>query len=270
MTESIQNKDKVIEYLSVIRDTEVSKPAHQADQDLIEACVGLLLDLQNKNARLTPEQINEAVSKIPFVDTEKIINLKTKKKKVSKLKLLLIAAIVSVLITLLTLATMADIDWSISKKFKEMFGCVSNAPIGEMFTDNDKSFGRADMVMYPSLEEFSKDYDFDILVPGEGFTQNKLVGVYCACFPDGEKVQFVFEDNRLNYQISLNKPIDDQIINANNTTIQTINGIECYIVELQDLNQYQVYFNYKEHTYCYYYSDLEVIRDLIENSEELK
>ena len=76
MDTNFQDKDRVIEYLSVIRDAEVNKPPQESDEELIEASVGLLLYLQDKNAELSPEQINEAVEKIPFVDTEKIVKLK--------------------------------------------------------------------------------------------------------------------------------------------------------------------------------------------------
>ena len=78
MDANYQDKDRVIEYLSVIRDAEVNKPPQESDEELIEACVGLLLYLQDKNAELTPEQISEAVEKIPFVDTEKVVKLKNK------------------------------------------------------------------------------------------------------------------------------------------------------------------------------------------------
>ena len=50
MDTNFQDKEKVIYYLSVIRDAEIAKPDHEADKELINACVDLLLDLQNKDA----------------------------------------------------------------------------------------------------------------------------------------------------------------------------------------------------------------------------
>lgn len=267
MKSKFQDKEKLIEYLSVIRDAELSKPADKADKELVEACVGLLLDLQNKSADLTPEQIDEMVNRIPFIDTEKIV--KIKKKKVNKLKLLLIAAIIPILITILTLAVIANIDLSFREKFKEMFGSVLNAPIGETYNNDNIEFGRVDANNYKAIEEFAKNYDIDILIPDQKSAMYRIIYISYMTFPAGDEIYVTFEDENLNYTIFLYDALSNELKNSEYTKT-TINGIECYIIDLSDVGQYQVYFIHDGHTYRFNHNDLDAIVDLIENMEELK
>ena len=269
MTEKMQNKDKVIEYLSVIRDAEVSKPAHQADHDLIDACVGLLLDLQNKNAHLTLEQMKEAVNKIPFIDTEKIINLKTKKKKISKLKLLLIAAIASVLITFLAFFGTADLLTPTEEKFNEMFGSIFNTPINVIFSEGDTDFIRTNCECYDDIADFANKSDINILIPGEGYTHAEITGITLSYLDSGDEIDISFDDSELFYIVYIDKPLEE-IIPGFESAPTTINGIECYIADLSEVGLYQVYFTHGGHTCCINHSDLEVITDLIENLEEIR
>lgn len=269
MDTNYQDKDRVIEYLSVIRDAEVNKPPQESDEELIEACVGLLLYLQDKNAELTPEQISEAVEKIPFVDTEKVVKLKNKNKKVNKFKLLLIAAIIPIILTILTLMAMADIDWSVEKKLKEVFGKLEQTPIGEIFKDEYAEYGRINRKVYTTPEDFAKDYNLDILVPADGFEEEKLTSISYLRYSTGDEIEFRFENQNLTYSIWVNKPLPYELSDSKNQHF-TINSLECYVVDLSDVGIYQVYFNHKGHTYCFNHSDLDVIIELIENMEEIE
>lgn len=269
MDNNFQDKEKIIEYLSVIRDAEVSKPAHKADKDLIEACVALLLDLQNKDADLTPEQINERVNKIPFVDTEKTLDIKTKKKKVDKFKLLLIAAIIPILITLLTLMAMADIKWTHFEKLKEMFGSIDKTPVGEVFYDNNIEFGKISGNNYNNIKDFSKDCNISVLIPGEAFAKNKTIEISCLSFDTGNEIDIAFETVELYYIIYIDKSITE-IFTENEYRKVNINSFDCYIIDLYDVGTYQVYFEHNGATYCVTGSDSDLITDLIENLEELK
>ena len=269
MDTNFQDKDRVIEYLSVIRDAEVNKPPQESDEELIEACVGLLLYLQDKNAELTPEQISEAVEKIPFVDTEKIVKLKNKNKKVNKLKLLLIAAIIPVILTILTIMAMADIDWLHFDTLKEMFQSVASAPAGEIFHKDDTEFGRVEGNAYASPEDFAKEHDLNILVPGKNFTKYKLVYIVYMPYTTGDEIEFSFENKSLGYTIYTYDCLQNELKNLEYTPT-IINDCECYIVNLNDIGFYQVYFNHNGYTYCFNHSDLDVIIDLIENMEEIE
>ena len=268
MDTNYKDKDRVIEYLSVIRDAEVNKPPQESDEELIEACVGLLLYLQDKNAELTPEQISEAVEKIPFVDTEKVVKLKNKNKKVNKFKLLLIAAIIPIILTILTLMAMADIDWSYSKILKELFDGVDKTPVGEIINDNGTKIEKQDIDLYKTPAEFAKDYDIDILVPANGY-KKELISISYLKYSTGDEIEFRFKDQSLTYSIWVNKSLPNELSDSKNQHF-TINSLECYVVDLSDVGIYQVYFNHKGHTYCFNHSDLDVIIELIENMEEIE
>lgn len=269
MDTNYQDKDRVIEYLSVIRDAEVNKPPQESDEELIEACVGLLLYLQDKNAELTPEQISEAVEKIPFVDTEKVVKLKNKNKKVNKFKLLLIAAIIPIILTILTIMAMADIDWSYSKILKELFDGVDKTPIGEIIQNGNNEIGKIDENFYKTPEDFSKYYDVQFLVPSKNFRSDKLLSISYMRYPTGDEIYVTFEDVNFAYTIHLNQALPKELYNSK-TEHMLINGFDCFVVELTDVELYQVYFNYNGHTYCINHSDLDVIIDLIENMEEIE
>ncbi len=269
MDTNFQDKEKVIYYLSVIRDAEVNKPPQEMDEELIDACVGLLLYLQDKNAELTPEQIDEAVEKIPFVDTEKIVKLKNKNKKVNKLKLLLIAAIIPIILTILTIMAMADIDWSYSKILKELFDGVDKTPVGEIINDDGNEIEKQNFGLYKTPKDFAKAHKVNILVPSKNFTHSKLVGIYYVNYANGDEIEFSFEDKSLGYTIYAYNNLKNELLNIEYSTV-IIADLKCYIVNLSDIGFYQVYFNHNGYTYCINHSDLDVIIDLIENMEEIK
>ena len=269
MDTNFQDKDRVIEYLSVIRDAEVNKPPQESDEELIEACVGLLLYLQDKNAELTPEQINEAVEKIPFIDTEKIVKLKNKNKKVNKLKLLLIAAIIPIILTILTIMAMADIDWSYSKILKELFDGVDKTPVGEIFNFDNEEIGKIGANFYTTPKEFSDNNNITILVPNNSYTKNRIVSISYMNYSNGNEIEIIFEKGGLNYRIYTYDVLQKEIKNSQYTQ-KVINNLDCYIVNLSDVGVYQVYFNHNGFTYCFNHSDLDEIIDLIENMEEIQ
>lgn len=269
MDTNFQDKDRVIEYLSVIRDAEVNKPPQESDEELIEACVGLLLYLQDKNAELSPEQISEAVEKIPFVDTEKILKLKNKNKKVNKLKLLLIAAIIPIILTILTIMAMADIDWSYSKILKELFDGVDKTPVGEIIHKFDNETGKINRYLYTTPSEFANEYDINILVPSNDFKEEKLISISYLRYPTGDEIEFRFENERLSYTIYMGNNLEAELDNVPYIKT-TINKLNCYVVDLSDVGLYQVYFNHNGNTYRINHSDLDVIIELIENMEEIE
>ena len=269
MDTNYQDKDRVIEYLSVIRDAEVNKPPQESDEELIEACVGLLLYLQDKNAELTPEHISEAVEKIPFVDTEKVVKLKNKNKKVNKFKLLLIAAIIPIILTILTIMSMADIDWSYSKILKELFDGVDKTPVGEIINDGDNEIEKHNLGFYETTQDFAKNCDIKILVPGEKFTKNKLVSITYTSNDYEDRIHITFDDENLSCAIYLYDTLRNEIEGLQYTNTR-INNLDCYIIHLSDIGLYQVYFNHNGYTYRINHSDLDVIINLIENMEEIE
>lgn len=62
------SKNKLITYLSVLRDKETAKSTNEMDTELIMACCELLLDLQDKENNLSTEDVDEKVRAIPFAE----------------------------------------------------------------------------------------------------------------------------------------------------------------------------------------------------------
>ena len=97
--ENVKSKEILIALLHFIRDCELDKPLGESNEELVDACVRLLLKLQGKTESLTTEQIEDRVRKIPFVisaDFDGEANKKAKKYTTKK-KILLVAAIIAIL-----------------------------------------------------------------------------------------------------------------------------------------------------------------------------
>ena len=264
MPDDFHSKTKAFEYLSIIRDAELCKPENESDEDLLNVSVELLLDLQNKNADLTSKQTDRLINSIPFTEAPK-----NKAKHIRKFKFLLIAAIISIFITILTLSTTADTKWSYVKKFKEMFGGVDKAPIGEVYYDGDLEFGKIEGIHFDTIDEFSKQYNIKVLVPGNKFTRHKLNSITHFYYNTHDEIVFTFDDTRVNYSIQEGNLIEtDEFIS--NYPKTCINGFECYLLDLSDVSSYQLYFYYNGYTYSFVGYDLEVITELINCLEEIQ
>jgi hypothetical protein len=130
MNNKTEENKKLILGLQLICDCESSKPLDEMNCDLIDACVSLLLDLQDKKVTLTQEQIKEKVSMIPFEEISEFKNNEEtpkRRKVLKKNKVLFIAAIISILITLLAVVSVA-FEWNIFEELKNRFGSVANTP----------------------------------------------------------------------------------------------------------------------------------------------
>lgn len=264
MPDDFYNKTKAIEYLSIIRDAELGKPENEADEDLLNVSVELLLDLQNKNADLTSKQTDSFINSIPFAEDPQ-----KKHKHIRKAKLLLIAAIIPIIITILTLSTTADIKWSHEKIFKKMFGGVDKAPVGEVYYEGDQEFGKIEGIEFDTIDEFSEQYDINVLVPGNRFTRHKLNSITHFFYNTHDEIIFTFDDSRVNYSIQEGNLIENDEFISNYPQTH-INGFECYLLDLSDVDSYQLYFYNNGYTYSFVGYDLEVITELINCLEEIQ
>ena len=96
-------KQKLIEYLSHVRDKELEKPLEEINQEFVQSCVNVSLKLQGKDYGHTTEQIEENVNKIPFVspaDSNDAASSNLRKHRNAK-KALFIAALVTILYAVL-------------------------------------------------------------------------------------------------------------------------------------------------------------------------
>ena len=269
MENNLNNKEKLIAYLSLVRDQETEKPLDEADNDLIKACVELLLELQGKEVTLSTEDIEELVRKIPFADTEmiKTVNAKGKVRKFKKKKILLIAAVIAILVAILSIVSIA-FEWNIFDALKDKFGTVFDAPIGVEQHENSISFENlGEIKEYKNIQEVIENEELDILLP-KNLPNNLAIEMIKTFELDGIKENVIsFNDENLSCLIKHNTDIPFDVYENNNGIIN-INNLKCYIIEKDDVGLVQIYFTHNNNAYKYTYNDKQVLLEIIENLEE--
>lgn len=269
MENNINSKEKLIAYLSLIRDQETEKPLDEADNDLIKACVELLLELQGKEVTLSTEDIEELVRKIPFADTEmiKTVNTKGKVRKFKKKKILLIAAVIAILVAILSIVSIA-FEWNIFDSIRDKFGSLLNSPIGVEQQENGISFvNLGKNKRYKNVEDALNQENVNILVPSKlpDYLYVRKITVYET--GNLQEVFISFNDEKMSCIVELGKQVSDSIIYNCNETI-TIGDRCCYIVYKNDADIVQIYFTYNNNCYNFTYNDKQVLLEIIENLEE--
>ena len=162
------NKIELIRKLEILRELEMKKPINEIDTDFIDEIVLFGLELKGLKAALTPEEVEEKVRKIPFVEETTTLNtppksVKGRSTKVKSRKILLIAAIISILIAIFAISSIA-FDWNIFDELKNRFGTVADAPVDQAFETNGITVtSRGKAVVYKSLEEALLGENIDIL-----------------------------------------------------------------------------------------------------------
>ena len=128
--ENYESKQRLTSYISFVRDCELEKPINEINEEIVGACVKLLLKLQGKKVAFTTEQIKEKVRKIPVVlhaDTSNKTNPNVRK-HINKKKILLIAAIIALLCAILAVFSIGyNIDY---------WHAVMNDKFGSVFKEH--------------------------------------------------------------------------------------------------------------------------------------
>ncbi len=269
MENNTNSKEKLIAYLSFIRDEETEKPSDEMDNDLIKACVELLLELQNKEVTLSTEEIEDLVRKIPFADTDMIksVNAKGKVRKFKKKKILLIAAVIAILIAILSIVSIA-FEWNIFDALKDRFGSVANAPAGVEQHEDGITFERLGKNRkYNSVVDMVEQENIDILIPINPPNNLKVETIKIYEMDKKERINVYFNDSVLSCIVDIDTSIPTDVVNGFDEIIE-INNLQCYIIELKDVDLVLVYFSYDNNCYKYTYNDKQVLLDIIENLEE--
>ena len=158
---------ELIKKLELLRDLEAEKPIEEMDVSLLTTCVEFILELRGETEMLSPEEVEEKVRKIPFVDTTSLNtspeNVESKTTKIKSRKILLIAAITSLLITIFTFSSIAY-NWDVFAELKNRFETVANAPVNdEIEVDGISVYMYGENKDYDTLENAIKAIDLDIL-----------------------------------------------------------------------------------------------------------
>lgn len=265
MKNGFQSNEDLIKMLLFIRNKELDKPSDEMDDDLITACTEALLDLQNKEVTLSPEEIEERVKKIPFVETTDAKTVKAKPQTTKK-RILLIAAIITVLFVILSLPSTATTDWDLyALLLSEKFGSVADAPEGVTFYENGTSYGvYGPAKIYASIDELMESENPDILLPTDSSDTLTIKDIMVAQESGYKLINIRFKEG-LSYTVYKNAPIPQSIFD--NVKPVTIGNTAVYIEDLADVNHYQVYFSYKGDYYCIIHSEKEPVHEILNELE---
>ncbi len=259
---------KLLECLEFIRDTEAAKPVEEMDVDLVNECVAFILELQGRDITLSPEEVAERVSKIPFVDVPAKAHKEKVKRFVNKKRVLVIAACLAALIALLCAVSMSS-ERTFYDIITDYFGSDDNAPEDVWVDlDGESIILHSQSRYYNSVEDFVEKENVLVLVPGKG-TGVEITEVALFTQGDNRIIQYVFDNPDLTNEIVLNSVIPEET-KAVCTEVITINGIDCYFCVLEDVLTVQAYFEYNGDTYEFKYNDKQALIDIIENLEEYK
>jgi hypothetical protein len=83
------------------------------------------------------------------------------------------------------------------------------------------------------------------------------------------EIIFAFDNANLSYSVTFNKPMPKSVISSVTETVK-INELECYIIDMLDVNETQIYFERNNNLYTISYTNKQDLIDIIENLKELK
>jgi len=266
------NKIALIRKLQILRELEMKKPINEIDTDFIDEINLFGLELKGLKAELTPEEVEEKVRKIPFVEKTTTLNtpptsVKGRSTKVKSHKILLIAAIISILVAIFTISSIA-FDWNIFDELKNRFGTVANAPVDEeVDVDGVTVIMRGESKKYYSTEDAVRNINIDILYPSKLPIDVTLKRIVLYEKLSEEKIVFLFDDVDFTYTVVFEDVITEDIKSVS-TEILKINNTEYYIIDMPDIGQVQIYFEYNNDLYKLTYNNKQGLIEVIENLKE--
>lgn len=276
MSDFNNNSDnqEFIKKLELLRDLEAEKPVEEMDVSLVMACVELILELRGETVNFTPEEVEEKVRKIPFVEETTTLNtppqsVKGRSTKVKSRKILLIAAIISILIAIFAVTSIA-FDWNIFDELKNRFGTVADTPVNEEINVSGISvYMYEGTKIYPNIEEALLNENINILYPSELPENITLKQVSFHNDNMKNKVVLTFNNADFTYYSVFNEKLSQDVL-LNAIEILKINNLECYIFEMSDIGITQIYFEFNGNLYKLSYNNKQDLINVIENLKELQ
>ncbi len=266
------NKIALIRKLQILRELEMKKPINEIDTDFIDEINLFGLELKGLKATLTPEEVEEKVRKIPFVEETTTLNtpptsVKGRATKVKSHKILLIAAIISILVAIFTISSIA-FDWNIFDELKNRFGTVADTPVNEAVDVNGVTvIMRGETFSFDNIEEFLEKEKFAVLYPTKLPENISLKQVVLQQTDRTNEINFVFNEFDFTYTITLHEKLPSEVF-SNKTEIIKVDGIDCYIFDKTDVNIVQIYFEYNNDLYLLNYNNKQDLIEVIENLKE--
>ena len=271
--EGTKSKNNLIALLHFIRDCELDKPLGKCNEELVDACVKLLLKLQNKSTDLTAEQVEDKVRKIPFVisadfngNAKDNTNKKTKKHTTKK-KILLVAAIIALLAMLMGIGYSNSKDEDFFRNIVETIG-IDEIVFGETYTKDVFSYQENEQIKrYRDLNDFKENSTHKILLPTYLPEDIIIDSVIVSNMIDNQEIDLLFNDKTFSCFVYIDTTLPQVIIDNCNEIID-VNNTTVYINTLFDVGTYQLFFENNGNYYEFNYIDKQELLKVIENMEE--
>ena len=268
------NESEFIDKLEMLYELEMQKPINSIDTDFVDEIVLLSLELKGIKTTLTPEEVEEKVRKIPFVEIATLNttpeSVKGRATKVKSHKILLIAAIISILVAIVTITSIA-FDWNIFDELKNRFGTVAETPVDQEIDVNGISvYMRGESQKYKTVEEAINALNLDVLYPSELPDNISLEKIVLSDFESKEKLVFSFSDEKFTYAILFDDKLPEDVLADKNVEIIKVNKLDCYVIYKTDMNMVQFYFAYNGALYKTTYNNKQDLIEVIDNLKELK
>lgn len=263
-----QDKVKLINFFWFLLDGEVSKPLGEMNSEAVENYIKILLYLQNKNAVLSSDFINEQVRKIFHPeDYAAPETAKVTKKRINKKKIWLIAACISILIALFSIISFST-ERGIVDTLEEYFGTFEFIPFGKKVTVNDETYMKNSSVdIYTSVEECADAEKINIIFPANMKDKIDVISVNYQL--EKRIAYFSFGEDTKTLDITFDTEMSQDIIDMCQEVV-TIDGIEYHLCIMEDVNLIQAYFVYENNLYTITYPDKDSVMEMINNMEEIK
>ncbi len=264
---SKQEKLKLIEFFEFLLNEEASKPLDEMNTEVIDAYVKILLNLQDKHIKLSSDFINEQVRKIfhPEEITAAPETAKTTKKHYNKKKIWLVAACISILLALFSIASFSS-ERSVIDVLEDFIGTFEFIPFGKEIDIGNESYGReGDGKEYKKIEHFLENESMNILLP----KTLKVETISVSTFKNKTDIYVTFDKSTITLSVKLDSTIDSKTKSVCNE-IKTIDNVDYYILDMQDIHQVQAYFTYNNDFYTVIAENKNDLMNILNNMEEIK
>lgn len=251
---------QLISYLNKVIDDEIDKPLGKQNLDLVHECVDFIMEIDNKEIRLTEDDIRRETQNI----LQKYNNRKIKSLNSKHLKSVFIAAcIVLALFVMNTIALAFGYD--ALSLIKQWGKDLLNISEGIAVEKDGITFIRSDVEhKYKSVSDLFKGEKIDILFPDylpEGVV---LKQIDCISVNSNNRYIFTFNTGELSFDIS--GEYSDNIIKTLESSNEILenNNITYYITSMDDGSR-QSMFICKNKLYTVRYNDYSELLKIIKS-----
>ena len=269
---SNQDKLKLIHFLNFVCDYEASKPLEEMNEELIDSCVDVLLELQDKHVNHSPEFIDEQVRKIfhkEETETTEPESVKPVKKQINKKKVWLVAACIAILVALFSIVSFSS-ERSVVDVLEDFLGTYEFIPFGKEVDVGEETYGKAsDSRKYDTIAVAVEKEKINLLSPKEETGEISLQKIVFYNQNTDNCILYIFENNNISIDVIVNRNINQNTINVCNESL-SINNTTYYLCTIKETNQIQAYFIHNNNFYTVTCYDKDLLIEILENMEEVR